>query len=125
MDFRKDYYTIDEVCNIFGIETPKHITTNPKLSRVNEGQFDIVRQSSHDGTRIFTIELLGTAIENLVNKTAYYKGDDMDNVIDIKYEIGLISLATVFRIVNLPVGRFEGETQRVRIPVKCNLIRNI
>lgn len=125
MEFRKDYYTIDEVCNICGIETPKHITTNPKLSRVNEAQFDIVRQSSHDGTLIFTKELLGRGIYNLVNKTAYYKGDDMNGVVDIEYEIGLISLATVFGVVDLPAGKYQGEKQRVRIPVKCKLIRNV
>ena len=125
MDFKKNYYTIDQVCNMYGIETPKHITTNPKLSRVNEAQFDIVRQSSHDGTLIFTKELLGRGIENLVNKTAYYKGDDMNGVVDIEYEIGLISLATVFGIVDLPVGKYQGEKQRVRIPVKCKLIRNV
>lgn len=125
MDFKKECFTIDEVCKIHGIETPKHITVNKKLSRLNEGQFDIVRQFSHDGTLMFTKELLGKAIENLVNKTAYYKGDNMDGVTDIEYEIGLISLVTVFGVVDLPAGRYLGEKQRVRIPVKCKLIRNV
>lgn len=125
MEFRKEYYTIDEVCNMYEIETPKHITTNEKLNRLNAGQFDIVRQSSHDGTLIFTKELLGIAIENLINKTAYYTKDNMEGVTDIQYEIGLISLATVFGVVDLPVGRYQGVRQRVRIPVKCILIRNV
>jgi len=125
MEFRKEYYTIDEVCNMYGIETPKHITTNVKLSRLNVGQFDIVRQSSHDGTLIFTKEILGRAIENLINKTAYYKKDNMEGVTDVQYEIGLISLATVFGVVDLPAGRYPGEKQRVRIPVKCTLISNV
>jgi hypothetical protein len=125
MEFRKEYYTIDEVCKMYDIEVPSHIKTNEKLSRVNDAQFDIIRNSTHDGTLLFTRELLGRAIENLVNKESFYKGDNMEGVTDIEYEIGLISLSTVFGTVDLPVGRYPGEKQRVRIPVKCKLIRNV
>ena len=122
--FDKEQYTIDEACEMLGIKAPSHIKTNPKLSRVNNAQYDIVRQSSHDSTLIFTLELLGSAVENLINKESCSKSDDMEGVTDIEYEIGLISLATVFGTVDLPAGKFPGVKQRVRIPVKCKLIRN-
>jgi len=124
MKFRKETYTIDDICRICDIEVPSHIKTNKKLSRVNDAQFDIIRQSSHDGTIMFTSELLCGSIENLINKQSFYKDDNMKEVIDIEYEIGLISLSTVFGEVDLPAGRCFGQKQRVRIPVKCKLIRN-
>jgi len=96
MKFKKQLYTIEEVCSILDMDCPSHIKTNPKLSRVNDAQYDIVRQSAHDGTLLFTIELFGRAIKNLVNKLSYFKGDNMEDVIDVEYEVGLISLATVF-----------------------------
>lgn len=123
MKFRKELFTADVIWTMYGIETPKHIRTNAKLTRLNGGQFDIVRECSHDGTLLFTKELLGKAIESLVNKTAYYKLDNMESVVDIEYEIGLISIATVFGRVELPAGKYPGERQRVRIPVKCILKR--
>ena len=71
MKFRKELFTADVIWTMYGIETPKHIRTNAKLTRLNGGQFDIVRECSHDGTLLFTKELLGKAIEILINKTAY------------------------------------------------------
>jgi hypothetical protein len=122
--FKKQLYTIEEVCTMFNIDCPKHIKTNPKLSRINDAQYDIVRQTSHDGTLLFTRELIGKAVENLINKNSYFKDDNIEGVTDVEYEIGLISLATVFGKVDLPIGKYPGEKQRVRIPVKCNYIRN-
>lgn len=52
MESQRQYYTIEEVCKMFGIDCPKHITTNPSLTRRNEGQYDIVRTVKHDGTLI-------------------------------------------------------------------------
>ena len=124
MDFEKNQYTIDEVCKMCGIEKPKHITMNKKLSRINNAQYDIIRQSSHDGTALFTLELLVDAVKGLINKESYFKSDNIDNVFDIEYEIGLISMVSVFGKVDLPCGNFRGMKQRVRIPVKCKLIRN-
>jgi len=124
MKFTKELYNISEVCSIIGVKVPEHIKTNNKLSRIGSGEFDIIRQSSHDGTLIFTIQLLARSVEPLLNKTAFYTEANMDGVTDVEYEIGLISLATVFGLVNLPVGNCKGEKQRVRIPVRCNLIRN-
>lgn len=124
MIFNKETYTISDVCKMLGLHCPEHIKTNPKLSRVNNAQYDIIRSCAHDGTYLFTYELLYDAIKNLLFKTSYYTEDNMDDVKDVEYEIGLISIATVFQNVDLPCGNYPGEKQRVRIPVKCKLIKN-
>jgi len=108
---------------MFGIICPGYIKTNPSLSRRNRGQYDIVRTSKHDGTLIFTKELLGKTIENLLNKKSYFKKINITDAKDISYEVGLISLATVFGMVDLPGGKHLGERQRARIPVKCTIVR--
>ena len=123
METLRQYYTIDEVCKMFGIKCPDHITTNPNLTRRNGGQYDIVRTMSHDGTLIFTKELLGKTIENLVNKESYFKELDIENAKDISYEVGIISLATVYGMVKLPAGEYPGARQRARIAVKCTIVR--
>jgi hypothetical protein len=123
MESQRQYYIIDEVCKMFGFECPEHITTNPSLTRRNGGQYDIVRTVKHDGTLIFTKELLGKTIENLVNKRSYFKKLEIENAKDITYEVGLISLATVFGMVDLPVGKYPCERQRARISVKCTIVR--
>lgn len=122
MKINKRYITPMKAFEIFGIEMPKWITYNPKLSKRNHAQYDIVRNTTHDGTLIFERELIGNIIKNLADKTSFYKKDNQEGVIDIIYEVGDISIATVFGMVNLPCGRFQGEKQRARLPVKCTLI---
>lgn len=122
MKFSKKYYSVEEVCEMYNIEMPEHIKTNEKLRRHNGGEYDIVRNMSSDGTAIFEKQLLGNVIERLINKETYFIKKDMTDVIDIEYEVGLISLATVFGKVELPIGIYPGMKQRARISVKCKLI---
>jgi len=120
----REYYNIEDVCKMFDMELPDHITVNPKLNRREEGQYDIVRQTTHDGTMLFTRELLGRTIENIINKASHYTANPPNKkVTDIKYEVGLISLATVYGNVELPAGNYPGEKQRARMSVKCTLIQ--
>jgi uncharacterized alpha/beta hydrolase family protein len=105
-----------------GFELPSHITINEKLSKRNVAQYEIIRQVSHDGTVVFTHNLLKDVLAPLWKKETYYKRDNIDNVIDIRYEIGLISLATIYGKVKLPCGNVNGEKQRARVPVKTILI---
>lgn len=121
MKINKNYITPMKAFEMFGMEMPKWITYNPKLSKQNDAQYDIVRQSTHDGTLIFERELIGRVIENLANKTSYSKKDEQEGVIDISYEVGNISIATVFGLVELPIGKYQGERQRARLPVKTIL----
>lgn len=107
----------------FGIEMPKWIAFNPDLTKRNGAQYEIIRSASHDGTLIFEKELVGTVIENLANKSSFCKLDNLDGAVDVKYEVGYISIATVFGMVELPIGKYPGEKQRARLAVKCTVIR--
>lgn len=95
-----------------------HITFDPNLKK---GDYNIIRQCSHDGTLLFTHILLTNTLKNLVNKSSYCKKDN-NNYIDIKYKVGWLKLVTVFAKVQLPCGEQFGEKQRTRLPVKCEYI---
>ena len=123
METNRRYITPMDAFKYFGLEMPEWITFNPKLSKRNGAQYDIIRQTTHDGTLIFEKELIGKTIENLANKSSYSKTDDQEGVVDRKYEVGYISIATIFGIVELPAGKYPGERQRTRMPVKCTVIR--
>ena len=110
---------------ILGMQMPDWITYNPKLNKRNGAQYDIIRQTTHDGTLIFEQELIGRVIENLYNKSSYSKTDKQEGVIDRSYEVGDISIATIYAIVELPAGKYPGERQRARLPVKCTLTQRI
>ncbi len=120
---RKEYINPLEVCRIMKITLPDHITINPALKKGNEAKFEMIRQTSHDGTSIFTCDLLEDVLLPILNKNVYYKGDSLEGVTDIKYEIGLISLACVYGHINVPAGHIWGQRQRARMPVKCIYIR--
>jgi len=65
----RNYYTPEEVCRMFGTPgLPDHITYNPNLKRIGEGQYDRIEQSTHDGTLVFTKELLGRVMETIVER---------------------------------------------------------
>ena len=125
MENEKQTSTIqpDEALKMFGLEMPEHITFNPLLTKETGAQYEIIRQSVHDGTLIFEKELIGRVMENLVNKSSFCKNDDMEGFKDIKYEVGLMTIETVFGIVDLPAGRYPGETQTASIPVRCELLK--
>lgn len=124
MKTNRRYITPMKAFEILGLEMPKWITYNPIINRLNGADYDITRQTTHDGTLIFEHELIIRVIENLANKSSYSKKHDMHGVIDISYEVGDISIATIYGMVQLPAGKFRGERQRARLPVKCNVIRN-
>jgi hypothetical protein len=123
METNRRYITPMEAFKYFGLEMPEWITFNPKLTKRNGAQYDIIRQTTHDGTLIFEKELIGKTIENLANKSSFCNIENQEGVIDRKYEVGYISIATVFGIVELPIGKYPGEKQRARLPVKCTVVR--
>jgi hypothetical protein len=125
MKTNRRYITPMKAFEILGMQMPDWITYNPKLNKRNGAQYDIIRQTTHDGTLIFEQELIGRVIENLYNKSSYSKTDKQEGVIDRSYEVGDISIATIYAIVELPAGKYPGERQRARLPVKCTLTQRI
>ena len=47
---------------------------------------------------------------------------NLDNIKEIKYTVGKISIAMVFGRVTLGGNTFPGQKERIRIPVKCEYI---
>jgi hypothetical protein len=95
-----------------GVDT-SHITYDPKMRR---GEYSIIRGSAHDGTYCFTLELIGKTLVHVADKSSYCKSKGWQP--NQRYVVGPLRLATVFGTVNLPCGRFPGERQRTRMPVR-------
>lgn len=103
-----------------------HITYDPNMKK---GDWDIIRWYGHDGTLMFTREMLQEGLINIVNQLSYYKPTEPDwnKVIGINYVIGPMRHATVFGMVKLRCSKtrlYPGVKERIRIPVKCEYIRN-
>lgn len=94
-----------------------HITYDPKMRR---GDYSINRQSAHDGTLLFTEELIHKALVHLAMKASYHKPREAEFTAakSVQYVVGPLRLATVFGAVDLPAGRYPGQRERVRVPVR-------
>ena len=96
-----------------------HIKFDPNLIP----QYRIRRASSHDGTMIFSIELMQKALTPLFDLSSYYKpmGEPPEGMSQ-KYTIGRIKRFSVYGRVKLPVGMYPGERECVVIPVSCEYV---
>lgn len=101
-----------------------HIELDEKL-KPHHGQFDIVRQSGHDGTLLFTLQMLQDVLINPINMQSHFKGDDIDfdKLKSITYKVGMIYHSTVFGRIKLKSGGVHyGQVERARMPVICEYI---
>jgi hypothetical protein len=90
-----------------------------------EPEYRIIRSSSHDGSLLFTEELICEAVEPLLKMTTCYKltqPEDSSTVKEIHYTVGELELKTEFGMVDLPIGRYPRQTDTVTIPVRCEYI---
>ncbi len=96
-----------------------HILFDPKL----KPQYEIRRQSAHDGTLLFSMELIRDAMMPLFSRESFYKpmGEFSDKQIP-EYTIGAIRVIGVYGQVNVPAGRIHGMRERVIIPVQCRYV---
>lgn len=99
-----------------GIVAP-HIVFDPSVSP----QYRIVRQSAHDGTMIFTQELIENTLTPLIAKASFYRPNPPTEAQEdaVIYRVGWLWISTVIGMVDLPCGRRHGERQRTRLPVVC------
>lgn len=98
-----------------------HIYYDEKMD--NDYDYQIIRQSSHDGTLIFRDQLIAKALKPLVYKETYCIKDiteeQLENVIDIEYTIGNVKLESKYGKVTVGIGGISGVTDTVSIPVRC------
>lgn len=97
-----------------------HITYDPTLRK---GDYSIVRGSTHDGTLLFTLELIEEPLVLLATRHTFHKPREAEFTAakEVRYVVGPMRLATVFGMVKLPcseTNRYPGERQRMRIPVR-------
>ncbi|MGG3987443.1 hypothetical protein [Bacillus smithii] len=122
---------IEQIADLFTIEEHEdkkvvvsHIKYDETLDDNNSKQ--ITLKGSHDGTLFFTYKIIGEALEPLVNKRLYFREDiseeDLKQLKDIEYTIGDIEVKSEFGEVNLPAGKFHGQTDTVTIPVQCKYV---
>lgn len=100
-----------------------HITFDPSV----KAEYRIVRGTTHDGTQLFTEEVIGRALGPLANRSSFYKGTepDWEKVVGIRYTVGLARHATVYGEVLLPVSathRYPGLRERITVAVRCEYV---
>lgn len=126
-DFHKQSLNpLEIIKRITGVESEMipHVVYDPQL-RKGDCQYCIIRQCSHDGTDLFTRDLILQTLNPVVMKTSFYKSNPPDpkkELIDVKYTVGPLWLATVYGKVNLPAGAYPGQKERTRMPVKVEYI---
>lgn len=96
-----------------------HIEYDPNFKRTDR-KYWIVRGQSHDGTQMFTFQLLREVVMPLMTQQSFFKPEisiDPDRIIGMKYKVGPILLTTAYGTVDLPCGRYPGQRERARIAV--------
>lgn len=94
----------------------EHVTFDPALSR---GRYYIRRASAHDGTLIFHVELLARTLIDVAFQGSYCTRDDVDfaRLRGVRYRVGWLRNCAVIGMVDLPVGRYPGEREAMRMQV--------
>lgn len=115
-NFTKHRMTLDDAMKICGVEWTgePHIVVDPKVKY----QYRIIRHCDHDGTLLFSHDLIVKAMENLLCRTSYYRRDPIPEGMVPRYTIGRIRIAAVFGMVDLKCGRYPGMRESVIIPVR-------
>lgn len=101
----------------YGINVP-WLSFDPRVVKgVTEGAIIRRRTSRHDGTSMFTHEIVSILLEPLVNRALFYIPDPPENHPGQKqhYTLGWLHLASIYGMVDLPVGRYHGQRERASI----------
>lgn len=116
----RERMTLDQAMDIVGASwigrLEPHIVFDPTVKH----QYRVIRTQTHDGTTMFTPQLLMDTLLNLFRQNSYYTpmGPPPDGYLP-HYTIGHIRHALVFGMVDLPAGRYPGCRESFVIPVRC------
>lgn len=117
----RDRLDLNEAMRFIGAKWTgeSHIVFDPELTP----QYRIRRASSHDGTLLFSMELMQKALTPLFDLSSYYKPmGKPPHGMRPRYTIGRIKRFSVYGRVKLPVGVYPGERECVVIPVRCDYV---
>lgn len=92
----------------------EHVTYDKSLNE--DYDYQIIRSSTHDGTFLFTINLIDETLTPVINKATYCKKDDVniDEVKDIRYIIGDLMLKTEFDS--------NKQIDTMYLPIRCEYV---
>lgn len=102
-----------------------HIHYNPEL---RSGQYSMIRQTGHDGTHVFTQQMLQRAFVPLITMGSYWKPlpPAADRVLQhVEYEVGPMRWVKVYGMLYLncsTTNKYPGMRERIRFPVNCNFV---
>ena len=123
--FSRDYHDPIKLIKMYWPDADiGHIEYDPDM-KPSEAEYYKIKQSTHDGTMLFTHELLQELLVSLVNMSTHYtptEPKDFSKVEKIKYKIGKIRHSIVFGMVNINGRKMPGQKERVRLYVKCEYV---
>ncbi len=102
-----------------------HVTSDTEM---HQGDYDIVRGSTHDGTLLFTWENLQKVLLPIANMTTARKGDEPDTTRQlnaINYRVGPLRVARIFGRFKLPCSethKYPAQKERMRMSVKVEFV---
>lgn len=115
---RSTFNPLERIKQLWPEAKTDHITYDEKLIK---GDYYIIRQCGGDGVHLFIIEMMEKALINLVNMISCHTSNVNDkNIIGFNYIVGKGKHSTVYCKLKLKCGgTYQGQRDRVRIPVKC------
>lgn len=123
------YKVIGDVMKRNGVEWKdgmklQHIKYDPKVN--DDYDYKIIRNSAHDGTFLFTMELMEKAVIPLINRTTYYKlaipNEKEHDRTRFSYTVGDGVIKREFRDIKIGDGMYPGQDETIEIPVKFHYV---
>lgn len=108
---------VEYLKNHYGIDVP-WLVFDPTVRGCNDEVGRRTQGSTHDGTSLFTLEIITDILKALVARTVYRKPDPPENHPGCMpfYRLGWIHLMQVYPDkVDLPCGRFPGQRDRAKV----------
>lgn len=89
-----------------------HVNYNQLIN--SDFDFEIIRSTTHDGTLVFTMNILEEVLLPIINKNAVHADYRNKPLKDINYEIGDIKLVSTFQN--------NKKHDTASLPIKCQYI---
>ena len=119
-DAKKHRFTLEQAMKFAGVKYREPRTETIGFDKQVKPQFSLVYETSHDGTRLFTMELVRDALFELGSGQIFYPPiGKCPSGKRIFYTVGQFKLLTWSGSVRLPAGRHFGQRERLSIPVHC------
>lgn len=127
-NFRKEIHNPKEwIAKLWPDADSSHITYDENFDSADRDYY-VRRQTGHDGTLMFTIEMFQKAFIELMNKQACAAKrlpDPTKQLVDIKYTVGPMKHAIVFGQIKLgcsKTNKYPGQRERIKMAVKVEYV---